>query len=116
MLDRHIKRRYSGFLSDNCQIVTGADHPALSASLERFFLSVQYEMRTELNEKNLEEYIHFYNFERPHDALGGYTPACAWLTGWKDRFETFVKNAQSQDKEELFAEVTRSVESNYIKR
>jgi hypothetical protein len=67
VVDRTIQHDYSKkILEDKCVIVTGADHPAYSATLERFFLSVQYEMRTDLTQENLEKYIHFYNFKRPH--------------------------------------------------
>jgi len=55
--DRHVGRRYAHVLENNCTIVTGAKHPTYSASLERFFLSVQYEMRTDLTGKNFNEYV-----------------------------------------------------------
>ena len=116
VVDRHVGRRYREVLEDNCKIVTGATHPAYSASLERFFLSVQYEMRTDLSETNFNEYVHFYNFERPHSALNGYSPASAWLTGSKERFEAFQKNSRDENKEKLFAEIRHLVESNYVQR
>ena len=73
-------------------------------------------MRTELTESNFKRYVRFYNFERPHSALNGYSPACAWLTGSKERFEAFQKNSKNENKEELFAEIRDLVESNYIQR
>ena len=75
VVDRFLSRRYSKLLKSYCTILTEASHPAYSASLERFFLSVQHEMRAELTPENLERYVHFYNFQRPHSALRGYTPA-----------------------------------------
>lgn len=115
VIDRTIKHDYGRMLQDYCTIITGADHPAYSASLERFFLSVQYEMRTELTQENLEKYIHFYNLQRPHSALEGYTPACAWITGSKERFDTFVKNTQNEDKKKVFKDIRELFEINYLK-
>ncbi len=74
VLDRHVERKYSEFLEQNCKIVTGAKHSAYSASLERFFLSVQYGMRTELTESNFKKYIQFYT---PN--LGLACPICSGI-------------------------------------
>lgn len=116
VLDRSIQHDAGKFLENQCTVLTGSKHPAYSASLERFFLSVQYEMRTELNAENLNDYVKFYNFHRPHSALNGYTPACAWLTGSKERFDNFVEKTRTEKKEPLFAETEELVEINYIKR
>ena len=116
VIDRSLQHNYLRSLKKTCQIITGASHPAYIASLERFFLSVQYEMRTELTKENLRDYVDFYNFHRPHQALNGYTPACAWLTGSKERFSTFVKNTGNENKKKLFSEIERTVENNYIIR
>jgi len=99
-------------LEDTCVLVTPDDHPAQISPLERFFLSVHYEMRDELTSDNLAKYVDFYNFGRPHQALHGYTPACAWLAGSKERFETLVKNTRNNENGRLFQEVRKLVEIN----
>ena len=103
-------------LQNCCTIITGAEHPAFSASLERFFLSVQYEMRAELTQENLDDYVHYYNFQRPHSALNGFTPACAWITGSKERFEKFINNTKGENREEALKDVESLVQMNYVKR
>jgi hypothetical protein len=72
-------------------------------------------MRAELTQKNLGKYVHFYNFERPHSALMGYTPACAWLAGSKERFGLFMKNTNHENREQVFADIETMVKVNYVK-
>jgi hypothetical protein len=57
--DGQILRRYKSEL-DGIKLVR-AENPRYMASLESFFARIQYEMRTELNQKNLDEYVKFYN-------------------------------------------------------
>lgn len=116
VLDGWIWKLYHRLLEQRCVQLAVNNHPAYHASLERFFQSVQYEMRKELTQKNLQDYVNFYNFERPHEGLSGFTPACAWLTGSKERFETFAKNAENEDRTRLFSEVAVLVKSNYVQR
>ena len=47
--------------------------------------------------------------------LNGYTPACAWITGSKERFETFAKNTKRENKEKLFKEIEGIFDANYLK-
>jgi hypothetical protein len=112
IVDRYIEKNYSELLRKNCALVTGCDHPSKMGSLERFFQSVQYEMRTELTEENFKAYVDFYNFKRPHSALNGYTPSQAWLAGSETLFENYQKNTRSEDRAKLLSETRKLVEIN----
>jgi hypothetical protein len=57
--DGQILRRYKNIL--NGIRLVWVENPRYLASLESFFARIQYEMRTELNQKNLDEYVRFYN-------------------------------------------------------
>ena len=58
------------------QIVARAHHPQTNGKIERWFGTY----KREFNERfqNIDEYVYFYNYERPHQRLGYDTPAKAF--------------------------------------
>jgi hypothetical protein len=108
------QKKIREFLRESCSDIKPIEHPSMISSLERFFLAVQYEMRLELTQENLNSYINWYNFERPHTALNGYTPATAWLCGSETLFENYQRNTENeQDLKPLFKETERLVRLNW---
>jgi hypothetical protein len=108
------QKKIREFLRESCSDIKPIEHPAMISSFERFFLAIQYEMRLELTQENLNSYINWYNFERPHTALNGYTPATAWLCGSETLFENYQKNTErEQDLKPLFKETERLVRLNW---
>lgn len=45
----------------NIPAVVRAEHPRWIASLESFFARIQYEMRTDLTQENVERYVEWWN-------------------------------------------------------
>lgn len=54
-------------------IVARAHHPQTNGKIERWFGTYKREFNGRFN--NIEEYVRFYNYERPHQRLGYKTPA-----------------------------------------
>ena len=54
-------------------IVARAHHPQTNGKIERWYGTYKREFNDRF--KNLDEYIRFYNYERPHQRLGYKTPA-----------------------------------------
>jgi hypothetical protein len=104
------KNRY---LKENILFVTPAEHPASVASLDSFFGRLQFELRADLTERNIRRYVNFWNYQRPHSALEGFSPACALICGSEKRFEVFKKNARTEDKKALFQEIKSLVLANF---
>ncbi len=83
LMDGMIHRWYSKKLEGNYFIskaVKEKNHFLLSP-LDAFFGRIQNEMRTELTNRNLTNYVDYYNYERPHSALNGKTPADYFFSG-----------------------------------
>jgi putative transposase len=54
-------------------IVAKAHHPQTNGKIERWFGTYKREFNDRF--KNIDEYVKFYNYERPHQRLGYKTPA-----------------------------------------
>ena len=54
-------------------IISRAHHPQTNGKIERWFGTYKREYNDRF--KNIDEYIQFYNYERPHQRLGYKTPA-----------------------------------------
>lgn len=54
-------------------IVGRAHHPQTNGKIERWFGTYKREFNERF--KNIDEYVEFYNNERPHQRLGYKTPA-----------------------------------------
>ena len=54
-------------------IVARAHHPQTNGKIERWFGTYKREFNDRF--KNIDEYVRFYNYERPHQRLGYKTPA-----------------------------------------
>jgi putative transposase len=54
-------------------IVARAHHPQTNGKIERWFGTYKREFNERF--KDIDEYVRFYNFERPHQRLGYKTPA-----------------------------------------
>lgn len=57
-------------------IVSRAHHPQTNGKIERWFGTYKRECNERF--KNIDEYVKFYNYERPHQRLGYKTPADEW--------------------------------------
>jgi hypothetical protein len=111
--DSDLFHREKPFLRQNCLFVRKAIKPAYLASLDSFFGIFQREFRADFNSTNLKRYIDYYNFQRPHSFLSGYSPACALLCGSEKPFSNFIKNTFHEDKKLLFSEIKNIFKHNF---
>jgi hypothetical protein len=76
ILDGQIYHCYQKKLENEVGILTSsAVGKTLLTPLDSFFGRLIFEMRSDLTNKNLEKYIHYWNFERKHSALNYHTPS-----------------------------------------
>ena len=59
-----------------------SDSKFLSSTLEAFFGRLQYEFREDLTQKNLDNWVHYWNFEKEMSALKGKTPASIYYSDY----------------------------------
>lgn len=76
-LDANIYHEYRDDLEDKALFLVkaGPENHNLLGHLDGFFGRIQYEMRTNLTQRNLDAYVYYYNFVRKHSGIGGQTPA-----------------------------------------
>ena len=72
---------------DFCTTARASEHPIFLSPLERFFYTTEYEMRSDLTDKNLKDWLIFYNFKRRVTALNGLTPIEKYLNVIPDKKE-----------------------------
>lgn len=76
-LDSNVYLWYRDILEDKALFLVrvGPGNHNLLGRLDGFFGRIQYEMRTNLTQRNLDAYVFYYNFVRKHSGIGGQTPA-----------------------------------------